>query len=94
VAGDILVFQDVNNPRIGWTSGLIHSPGHVALITGVDNSYVYVAQENYNNTQFFLALPIHQVADGYEITDLSGWSQRIVRGWIHFTANGGPLPTN
>jgi hypothetical protein len=94
MAGDVLVFQDVNNPRIGWTSGLIHSPGHVALITGVDHAYVYVAQENYNNTQYFLALPIHQVADGYEITDLSGWSQRIVRGWIHFTANGGPLPAS
>jgi len=93
VAGDILVFQDVNNPRLGWTSGLIHSPGHVAIIAGVDNSYVYIAQENYNNFQYFLALPIHQAANGYEITDLSGWSQRIVRGWIHFTANGGALPT-
>jgi hypothetical protein len=93
VAGDILVFQDVNNPRIGWTSGLTHSPGHVAIIVGVDNSYVYVAQENYNNIQYFLALPIHQVANGYKITDLSGWSQRIVRGWIHFTVNGGSLST-
>jgi hypothetical protein len=94
VAGDILVFQDVNNPRVGWTSSLINSPGHVALIVGADDAYVYIAQENYNSTQYFLALPIHQVANGYEITDLSGWSQRIVRGWIHFTVNGGSLPTS
>jgi hypothetical protein len=93
VAGDVLVFQDVNNPAVGWTSGLINSPGHVALIVGVDDANVYIAQENYNETQYFLALPIRQVANGYAITDLSGWSQRIVRGWIHFTANGGALPT-
>lgn len=94
VAGDLLVFQDVNNPRLGWTSGLTSSPGHVAVIVGVGNASVYVAQENYSNTQYFLALPLHQVANGYEITDLSGWSQRIVRGWIHFTVDGGPRPTN
>jgi len=93
VAGDLLVFQDVNNPRVGWTSGLANSPGHVAVIVGVDNSFVYIAQENYNDTQYFLALPIRHVANGYVITDLSGWSQRIVRGWIHFTVNGGALPT-
>ncbi|HZR41420.1 MAG TPA: CHAP domain-containing protein [Ktedonobacteraceae bacterium] len=93
VAGDILVFQDVNNPHAGWTSGLIHSPGHVAIIVGVDDAHIYIAQENYNNTQYFLALPMHKVANGYKITDLSGWSQRIVRGWIHFTVNGGPLTT-
>ena len=94
VAGDVLVFQDVNNPGVGWTSGLINSPGHVALIVGVDDANVYIAQENYNETQYFLALPIRQIANGYAITDLSGWSQRIVRGWIHFTANGGALPTS
>jgi hypothetical protein len=92
VAGDLLIFQDVSNPHLGWTSGLTTSPGHVALIVGVDNTFVYVAQENYNDTQYFLALPIHRVASGYEITDLSGWSKRIVRGWIHFTVNGGSLP--
>ncbi len=92
VAGDVIVFQDVNNPAVGWTSGLINSPGHVALVVGVDDAYVYIAQENYNETQYFLALPIRQVANGYAITDLSGWSQRIVRGWIHFTANGGARP--
>ena len=94
VAGDLLVFQDVNNPHVGWTSGLTNSPGHVAVIVGVDDASVYVAQENYSNTQYFLALPIDTVANGYEITDLSGWSQRILRGWIHFTVNGGPLPTS
>lgn len=93
VAGDLLIFQDVNDSQVGWTSGLTSSPGHVAAIVGVDDQYVYVAQENYNDTQYFLALPIHQVANGYTITDLSGWNQRIVRGWIHFTANGGALPT-
>jgi hypothetical protein len=94
VAGDLLVFQDVNNPRLGWISGLTNSPGHVAVIVGVDDATVYVAQENYSNTQYFQKLPIHKVATGYEITDLSGWSQRIVRGWIHFTLNGGPLPVS
>ena len=92
VAGDLLIFQDVNTPQVGWTSGLTSSPGHVAVIVGVDDAHVYVAQENYSNTQYFLALPIHKVANGYEITDLSGWSQRIVRGWIHFTVNGGLPP--
>jgi hypothetical protein len=90
-AGDLLVFQDVNNPQVGWTSGLTESPGHVAVIVGVDNAHVYIAQENYSDTQYFLALPIRKVANGYEITDLSGWSHRIVRGWIHFTVNGGSL---
>ena len=66
---------------IGSTS----SPGHVALIVGVDARHVYVAQENYNDTQYFLALPLRHVAAGYEITDLSGLSHRVVRGWIRFT---------
>ncbi len=94
VAGDILIFQDVNSPRLGWKSGLVNDPGHVALIVGVDNAFVYLAQENYSDSQYFLALPIQHLANGYQITDRSGWPQRIVRGWIHFTANGGPLPTN
>jgi hypothetical protein len=64
------------------------------VLVGVDNTSVYVAhQENYSDTQYFLALPIHKVANGYEITDLSGRSQRIVRGCIHFIVNGGSLPT-
>ena len=88
--GDLLIFQDVHNSTIGWKSGLSSEPGHVVVITGIDDTHVYVAQENYNETQYFLALPITKVANGYIITDLSGWSNRIVRGWIHFTVNGGP----
>jgi CHAP domain len=87
--GDLLVFQDVRDPRAGWTSGLTTSPGHVAVITAVDATHVYVAQENYNETQYFLALPMATAASGYAITDLSGLPDRIVRGWIHFTVNGG-----
>ena len=92
VAGDLLICQDVQNPQVGWTSGLTNSPGHVAVIVGVDSTLVYIAQENYSDTQYFLALPIHKVSHGYQITDLSGWSQRIVRGWIHFAVNGGTQP--
>ena len=88
-AGDLLIFQDVNNAQAGWTSGLTNSPGHVAVIVGVDDQYIYVAQENYSDRAYFLALPIRQVANGYAITDLTGLSNRIVRGWIHFTVNGG-----
>lgn len=84
-AGDLLVFQDVNDPSTGWTSGLTDSPGHIAIITGVDASYVYVAQENYNDTQYFLALPLARMANGWHITDLSGLPSRIVRGWIRLT---------
>ena len=86
-AGDLLIFQDVNNPLAGWTSGLANSPGHIAIITGTDATHVYVAQENYNNTQYFLALPLARVANGWHITDLSGLSNRIVRGWIRLTPN-------
>jgi hypothetical protein len=88
--GDLLIFQDVRDPHAGWTSGLTSSPGHVAVITAVDSAHVYVAQENYNETQYFLALPMVSGARGYAITDLSGLPNRIVRGWIRFTANGGP----
>ena len=90
VPGDLLIFQDVHNSAIGWKSGLSSEPGHVVVVTGIDATHVYIAQENYNETQYFLALPITKVANGYIITDLSGWSNRIVRGWIHFTVNGGP----
>jgi hypothetical protein len=31
-AGDLLVIQDVQDPRRGWTSGLTSTPGQVALI--------------------------------------------------------------
>jgi hypothetical protein len=85
--GDLLVFQDVANPVVGWRSGLIASPGHIAVITGVDAGHVYVAQENYSDSQFFLALPMTTNAQGWAIHDKSGVAGRIVRGWIHFTAN-------
>jgi hypothetical protein len=83
-AGDLLVFQDVRHPRRGWTSGLTTSPGHVALITKVTATQVLVAQENYNDTQFFEALSLIRTAQGYHIVDRSGLSDRITRGWIHF----------
>jgi hypothetical protein len=83
--GDLLIFQDVANPRIGWTSGLIHSPGHVAIITGVDATHIYIAQENFNDKRAFMALPLRHIAGGYAITDLSGLPNRIIRGWIQFT---------
>ena len=86
-AGDLLIFQDVNNPAGGWTSGLTSSPGHIAIVTGTDATHVYIAQENYNDSQFFLALPLTAVADGWHITDLSGLSHRIVRGWIRLTVS-------
>lgn len=84
--GDLLIFQDVANPRAGWRSGLINSPGHIALIIGIDATHVYVAQENYSDSAYFQALPLRHVAGGYEISDLSGISNRIVRGWIRLGA--------
>jgi len=84
--GDLLIFQDVANPALGWTSGLIASPGHVALITAVDASHVYIAQENYSDVHYFLALTLTHISNGYAISDRSGVAGRIVRGWIHFTA--------
>ncbi|HLY30094.1 MAG TPA: hypothetical protein VKQ36_03645, partial [Ktedonobacterales bacterium] len=56
---------------------------HVALIVGVDATHVYVAQENFSDRAYFLALPLTHTATGYHITDLSGVSNRITRGWIH-----------
>jgi hypothetical protein len=83
--GDLLIFQDVQDPRMGWTSGLTASPGHVAIVTAVDASHVYLAQENYSNTQYFLALSLQTWSNGYHIVDRSGLPNRIVRGWIRFT---------
>ncbi|HEX8036045.1 MAG TPA: hypothetical protein VF510_19465, partial [Ktedonobacterales bacterium] len=84
--GDLLIFQDVADPQVGCRSGLINSPGHVALITGVDATRVYVAQENYSDSAYFQALPLRHIANGYAITDLSGLPNRIVRGWIRLGA--------
>ena len=86
--GDMLVFQDVANPTQGWTSGLIASPGHIALITAVDTTHVYIAQENYNDHQYFLALALTRTPRGYAISDRSGVAGRIVRGWIRFAVEG------
>ena len=84
--GDLLVFQDVNDASRGWTSGIRPGTlGHVAIVTAVDATHVYVAQENYNDTQYFLALPLERTAVGWHITDLSGLPNRIVRGWIRLT---------
>src|SRR5690348_13331361 len=83
--GDLLVFQDVVNPAQGWTSGLVASPGHIALVTAVDATHVYIAQENYNDRQYFLALALAHTTRGYTISDRSGVAGRIVRGWIRFT---------
>jgi hypothetical protein len=87
--GDLLIFQDVVNPRVGWTSGLIASPGHVAIITGVDATHVYVAQENYSDRAYFQALPLTHTARGWAIADLSGLPNRITRGWIRLGLVGG-----
>jgi hypothetical protein len=83
--GALLIFQDVANPRAGWRSGLTGSPGHIALITAVDGGHVYIAQENYNDQHYFLALPLTARANGYHITDTSGIASRIVRGWVRLT---------
>jgi hypothetical protein len=82
-AGDLLVFQDVRDARLGWTSGLTESPGHVALMTSVTATQVVVAQENYNDQQYFEALSLTHDAHGYHIADRSGLPARITRGWIH-----------
>jgi hypothetical protein len=84
--GDLLVFQDVNDATRGWTSGIrAGTLGHVAIVTAVDATHVYVAQENYNDRQYFLALPLRHTSTGWHIVDLSGVPNRIVRGWIALT---------
>jgi hypothetical protein len=88
-AGDLLIFQDINDPSAGWKSGLTASPGHVAIITRVTDYTVFIAQENATDTGYFDGLPMSKNENGYHITDTSGIANRIVRGWIHFTANGG-----
>ncbi|HEX9038322.1 MAG TPA: hypothetical protein VF808_15175 [Ktedonobacterales bacterium] len=88
-AGDLLIFQDVANPHAGWTSGLAASPGHIALITGVDATHVYVAQENYSDRAYFQALPLLHSARGWAISDRSGIPDRITRGWIRLEITAG-----
>jgi len=85
--GDLLIFQDVLNPSIGWMSGLISGdPGHVVVITNVAPDHVDVVQENWHNGEKH-SFPISKVGNGYHITDNSGWNGRITRGWVHFNAN-------
>jgi CHAP domain len=90
--GDLLVFQDVQDGA-SWTSGIIPgSDGHVAIITAVTSTRVYMMQQNFSDSLYYMSLPITKVATGWHITDIaSGVTGRIVRGWIHFsedTANG------
>jgi hypothetical protein len=87
--GDLLIFQDVHDAAAGWRSGIrAGTLGHVAIVTAVDASHVYIAQENYNDWHYFLALPLTHTSAGWHITDLSGLPNRIVRGWIRFVGLG------
>jgi hypothetical protein len=96
--GDLLIFQDVQD-RASWTSGIIPgSDGHVAIITAVTSTRVYMMQQNFSDSLYYMSLPITKVATGWHITDdVSGVTGRIVRGWIHFgedtaTGNAGLPP--
>ncbi len=86
--GDLLVFQDVQDGT-SWTSGIIPgSDGHVAIITAVTSTEVYMMQQNFSDSLYYMALPISKVATGWHITDnVSGITGRIVRGWIRFSEN-------
>jgi|GEM_PF-1636042 hypothetical protein len=86
--GDLLIFQDVQDGA-QWTSGIIPgSDGHVAIITAVTDTRVYMMQQNFSDTLYYMSLPITKVATGWHITDnISGVQGRIVRGWIHFSEN-------
>jgi hypothetical protein len=92
------VFQDVQDGS-SWTSGIIPgSDGHVAIITAVTSTAVYMMQQNFSDTLYYMSLPITKVSTGWHISDkVSGVSGRIVRGWIHFSedtasGNAGPPP--
>ena len=96
--GDLLIFQDVQDGS-SWTSGLIPGgDGHVAIITAVTSTNVYMMQQNFSDSLYYMALPITKVTTGWHITDnVSGFPGRIVRGWIHFSentasGNAGPPP--
>ncbi len=86
--GDLLVFQDVQDGA-SWTSGIIPgSDGHVAIITAVTSTEVYMMQQNFSDSLYYMALPITKVATGWHISDnVSGVTGRIVRGWIRFSEN-------
>lgn len=92
VAGDLLVWQDVKNRGVGWTSGLDSNAGHVAIITGVDATHVYIAQQNYSATEYYATLALTRVANGWAISGLPFRDTgAITRGWIHFSANPHPI---
>lgn len=90
VPGDLIIFQDVNTPSQGWTSGEISGDaGHVVVVTSVTSSQVNVVQQNWlNHETYSFAWSYGTSAyPGYHIQDTSGESHRITRGWIHFAAN-------
>jgi hypothetical protein len=88
VPGDLLVWQGVKNPSVGWTSGLDSSFGHVAVITNVDATHVYIAQQNYSQSHYYATLSLTRVADGWTIgSQPFRDTNTITRGWIHFNAN-------
>ncbi|GCF08499.1 hypothetical protein [Dictyobacter arantiisoli] len=96
VPGDLLVFQDVTD-GVHWTSGQIAGdPGHIVVVTGVTSNTVNVVQQNWHNGETH-SFALEHLSNGYHIVDNSGWTGRITRGWIHFSANGGsgtpPPPT-
>ena len=83
--GDLLVWQGVNNPSVGWTSGLDFGPGHVAVITNVDASHVYIAQQNYSESQYYTTMTLTKVANGWTISGQPFNDKGVItRGWNSF----------
>ncbi|GCF07758.1 hypothetical protein KDI_13220 [Dictyobacter arantiisoli] len=86
--GDLLIWQSVTDPSRGWTSGLTSGSGHVAVITNVDASHVYIAQQNYTESQYYATLSLTKVANGWKVSgQIFNDPGIITRGWIHFNAN-------
>lgn len=93
--GDLLIWQDVNNASLGPKSGFNPAArtGHVAVVTGTDAHYVYVAQQNMiwsNGTEWqFQAIPYQSYSGGWAIdpNNINGVVGRVVVGWIHFSEN-------
>jgi hypothetical protein len=89
--GDLVIWQDVNNASLGPTSGFnpaAHT-GHVAVVTGTDANFVYVAQQHYNNTSYFKGFTLQQSGSSYIIDsgNASGVTGRVAVGWLHFAEN-------
>ena len=91
--GDLLIWQDVNNASLGPKSGFNPAArtGHVAVITGTDASFVYVAQQHYSDSSYFKGFTLQHSGSSYIIDsgNASGVSGRVAVGWIHFNENGG-----